>query len=60
MCHLWCQDAAHTLLAVVLVGPRLTIEPPLAMPWRLDLCIDCDVQFSQQFPLAVDALAATV
>jgi hypothetical protein len=60
MCRLWCQNAVHALLALALVGPHLTFKPPLAVPRRLDLHIDCDVQFSRQFLLVVDALAAMV
>ena len=54
------HNAAHALLAVALVGPRLSLEPPLPMPWRLSLGVDCDTQLGRQLRLAKDALATTV
>jgi len=52
------HDGAHALLAESFVQSCFPVEPPLAMAWRLHLCVDRHVKQGRQYGLAIDRATA--
>jgi hypothetical protein len=49
VCHLGRGNAAHALLAIALVSSCLSVELPFAVPRRLNLHVNHDVQLAKHF-----------